>query len=1027
MNPAEYAIKNRLISVLTIIIFLVGGLLAYQNMSRFEDPEFTIRQAEVITQYPGATPEEVALEVTERLESAIQQMQEVKEIRSVSSFGLSRISVEIEYSFSPSKDDLQIIWGKLRNKVEDAAAQLPPGAQTPIVEDDFGDVYGIYYFVTAQGYSADEQHDYAKALRTKLLAVDGVAKIAITGVQPEAIYVEIARERAASLGVSVDQVFNDLAKQNSVVSAGSAHVGDLRLNIVPTGSVDSVSAIENVIVSTSASDGSATGGIVYLKDIATVRRELQEPSQFLLRLNGEPALGLGIANVTGANVVKVARDINAALDAEIAERPIGIQVHEFYNQGKITDVAVQDFAVNVALALIIVLVTLFIFMGLTSAVIIGAVLLLTIAATLTTMYVADIPMHRISLGALIIALGMLVDNAIVVTEGILVGIQKGHRKLEIAKSIVSRTWGPLLGGTLVGIIAFAPVGFAAGSTAEYTGHLFWVVMISLMFSWVFAITVVPMLADVLFKEADPDTVPQEEKESAFFREYKKLMHIVLNNRGLVVAGSFALFALSAWGFQFTKSGFFPASTTPQIVVDYWLPEGTDIERTNADMIRFAQTVEALDGIESVVTHVGQGGLRYMLVYSPESQNSAFGQLLIKVEDYNLISDLLPRIQQYADVNYPDAQTKVWRFKLGPGGGSMIEAQFSGPDPDVLRDLAEQATDIMALDGRLVSIKEDWRQKVSVIEPVYSETNGRRLGVSREDLAKAIQSNYSGRNVGYYREGDELIPIVSRAPANERAGLVDMPNIQIPSATTGNSVPLIEVVEDFDNEWRNARVRRLDRVWTIKAQSDPLPDELPSTALARIRPAIEAIELPAGYSLVWKGEYGDSADANESLAKTLPLGFAAMVLTVIVLFNAIRQPLLIWLVVPLAFIGVVVGLLVTNSAMEFMAILGVLSLSGLLIKNAIVLVDQMDLEIREGKPRFDAVIDSAASRVRPVMMGSLTTVLGVLPLFFDAFFKAMAVVLVFGLSFATLLTLIVVPALYVIFFRITADETAKSAG
>ncbi|MGD1933537.1 MAG: efflux RND transporter permease subunit [Candidatus Phaeomarinobacter sp.] len=414
-----------------------------------------------------------------------------------------------------------------------------------------------------------------------------------------------------------------------------------------------------------------------------------------------------------------------------------------------------------------------------------------------------------------------------------------------------------------------------------------------------------------------------------------------------------------------------------------------------------------------------------MVYSPESNNSAYGQLLVRVTDYSLIETLIPRIQNYVDQNYPDAQGKVWRFKLGPGGGSDIEAEFSGPDGSVLRRLSAEARAVFAADGRLISIKEDWRQQVSVLEPVYSETSGRRLGVSREDLASALQSNYSGRDIGVYREGDELIPIIARAPAAERTGIDGMPVIQIPSSATGNTVPLVEVVEGLNSTWRDSRIRRLDRVLTIKAQADSRPSELASTAFDRVRPGVEAIELPPGYTLTWRGEYGDSAEANENLATTIPIGLAAMVLTVIILFNAIRQPLIIWLVVPLSIIGVVVGLLVTDSALEFMAILGLLSLSGLLIKNAIVLVDQMDLEIREGKPRYDAVIDSAASRVRPVMMGSLTTVLGVLPLFLDAFFAAMAVVLVFGLTFATVLTLIVIPALYVIFFGIKESEQAKA--
>jgi len=1016
MSIAEFSIRNRLIMFIVIVTALVGGWIAYENMGRFEDPEFTIRTAVVVTQYPGASPEEVAREVTDPLETAIQQLQEVDEISSVSSDGLSRINVDIKYEFSPNKESLQLLWTKLRNKVADASSQLPPGASTPTVNDDFGDVYGLYYLLTGEGYSMRELEDYAKSLRGDLLAVDGVAKVTLHGAQREAIYVEISRERAAALGVSVSQIYNDLDQQNAVVSAGDVQIGERRLVIQPTGTVDSVAAIENLEVSTATS-----GTIVYLRDIATVTRDYVSPSSLELRWNGQPAIGLGVSNVLGANVVKMGAGIDAKLAETIVSRPIGIELHEYYHQGKTVEKSVADFAMNVFAALAIVLITLLIFMGARSAIIIGGVLVLTIAATLLIMYIVGIPMHRISLGALIIALGMLVDNAIVVTEGILVGVQQGRKKLDAAREIVGRTIWPLLGGTLVGIIAFAPIGFAPGSTAEYTGHLFWVILISLLLSWVFALTAVPLFADLLFKESSG--VSAEQGDGRFTRIYKDFMRNVLRLRWLAIASAVGLFATAIWGFQFVKAGFFPASTTPQVVVDYWLPEGTDVSVTKADMVELEPFVMGLEGVEDVQTLIGAGGLRFMLVYSPESGNSAYGQFLIKASSYEAVADLIPQLQNHIDENYPDAQAKVWRFQLGPGGGSKIEAQFSGPDPAVLRDLANQSKAILASDAKAIAIKDDWRQQVSVIVPEYSESRGRRLGVSREDLAVALQTNFSGRTVGVYREADRLIPIVARAPENERLNAREMLGIQIPSSTTGRVVPLVEVVDSVDPIWRDAMLRRVDRQWTIKAQADPAVGELSSDLLERVRPQIEAIPRPPGYSFKWAGEYGDSTEANGNLASTLPLGILAMVLVVVILFNALRQPLLIFLVVPLALIGVVLGLVLTYTALEFMAILGLLSLSGLLIKNAIVLVDQMDLEIRDGKPRYDAVVDSAASRVRPVMMGSLTTVLGVIPLFGDAFFRSMAVVLVFGLTFATLLTLIIVPVLYAVFFNVKASETA----
>ena len=1013
MNPADLAVRYRLLCAIVIFGVLGGGMYAYRNMVRFEDPEFTIRNAVVVTPYRGATAQEVANEVTEALETAIQEMQEVEKITSTSSIGLSTINVEVKYEFSRSRADLDVVWAKLRNRVRDAAALLPPGAGEPLVNDAFGDVYGLYYLITGEGFSAREIIDYAKALRTQLLTVEGVGKVALLGERAEVITVEVSRPRAAALGVSIDRIYDDLAQQNSVRPAGDLRVGDRRVPILPSGDIDSVAAIEDVIVSTTSPDA-----LVRLGDVAKVRREHRQPQRQLIRYQGQPAVALGVANVSGANVAKMGAGIDAKLAATLANRPVGIEVHEFYHQGRVVDAAVWSFVLNVVAALAIVLVTLLLFMGPRSAAVIGTVLLVTIAATLATMHLAAIPMHRISLGALIIALGMLVDNAIVVTEGILVGTRQGRPKLVVAREIVGRTQWPLLGGTVVGILAFAPIGFAPGSTAEYTSDLFWVVLISLLFSWVFAITAVPLLADLLFPEGETASA---HGESAFQQNCKAFIGLALRRRRIVLAAAAGLFAASVAGFPYVKDGFFPASTTPQIVIDYWLPEGTDIARTRDDLVDLERRVAALDGVEAVQTLIGGGGLRYMLVYEPQSPNSAYGQLLVRVDDYERIADLMPRLQAMIDADYPDARAKAWQFRLGPGGGPKIEAEFSGPDPAVLRRLAGEAKAIMAADGGAISIQDDWRAPVPVIEPLYSAAHGRRLGISREDLAAALSANFSGRTVGLFREGDRLIPIVARAPEGERQDAASMAGIQIPNRASGGVTPLIEVVDGFQTVWRDGQLKRVDRVWTLKAQCDPRPGELASETLARLRPGIEAIDLPPGYRLAWGGEAGDSAEATSNLATALPLGFLAMVLTVVVLFNALRQPLLIWLVVPLALIGVVLGLLVTDTALEFMALLGLLSLSGLLIKNAIVMVDQMDFEIGTGKPRHDAVIDAAASRVRPVAMGTLTTVLGVAPLFGDAFFRSMAVVLVFGLSFATLLTLVVVPALYAVFFRIGDGE------
>ncbi len=993
--------------------------MAYDSMPRFEDPEFTIRIAKVFTQYPGASPEEVMNEVTEVLETAIQQLSEVKSVKSESSTGLSEITVEIKFEASPSKGDLQIVWTKLRNKMDDVQGNLPSGAGPIIVNDDFGDVYGLYYLITGEGYSPPEILAYAKELRRDILQVKGVGRVAITGEQAEVIYVEISREKAAALGVSLNNVYNALAQQNTVSGAGSLKIGSERLAIQPTGGLTTVESIRGLIIN------DPTGGsIMRLKDIATVTRGYQDPVSKIIRYDGVPALGLGVSNVRGVNVVKMGEDIDVKLAEVENQRPIGIELHEYYHQGKVVDAAIEDFAANVLSSLAIVFVTLLIFMGFRSGIVMGATVLITMATTLLLMWLGGIPMHRISLGALVISLGMLVDNGVVITDGILVGVKEGRKKLDVAKEVARSNMKPLIGGTLVGIIAFAPIGFAPGDTAEFTNSLFWVVMIALGFSWFYAFTFTPLLCYWLFPEAKTDgSASGPAPKGRFMRLYEDLIRVVLSQKIIALAVVIGLFAVSMWGFQFVKKGFFPASTSPQIVVDYQLPEGTDISQTTQDMIRLEKYVQGMESVTNVQTLVGGGTLRYMLVYGAGSSSSAKGQLLIKVDDYRKSDTIIPKLQTYIDENLPSGLGKAWKFRMGPGGGSKIEAVFSGPDAQILRGIANEAKAIMAADEDAVLIKDDWRRAISYVELVYSQNKGERVGITRKEFSDALESNFSGQQRGVFREGDDLIPIIFRAPAIERARPWDMSSIQILSPTTNKTVPLGQLLEGVNIKWRDGRLLREDRVLTIKAQGDPASGVLTDDLFQRLKPKIENIALPDGYKLKWDGEFGNSSDAQSSLATTIPLGLLAMILVVVILFNRLRQPIIIWAVVPLGLIGVVFGLIISGNPLEFMGILGLLALSGLLIQNSLVLVDHTDNLIAEGMPPFDALVESASSRLRPVMMGAFTTVLGILPLYFDAFFKSMTVVLAFGLCFGTLVTLLITPVLYALFFGIEKTEVA----
>lgn len=1019
MGLANYFIRKRVVSWLCIVLILAGGGLAYDRLGRYEDPEFVIRVAVVVTPYTGASALEVADEVTDVVEDAVQQMQELKTVTSVSKPGYSEVHVEIDRAFSPDKVSLEQVWSKLRNKLKDAERMLPPGAGPIIVNDDFGDVFSLFYAVTGDGYSYKEIYDYVNALRKDLLIVPGVARVALLGDQQEQISVELDRTRLGQLGIPLPAIFATLGSQNVLADSGKAKVGSEYIRLSPVGNVDSVEAIGALLIT-----GSDPNRQIRLHDIATIRREYQDPPSCLMRVQGKPAIGIGISNVAGGNVVTMGDAVKARLAELESLRPAGMELHPISVQSDSVRAAVNSFLYNLLAAIVIVVVTLLIFMGLRSGLIIGFVLLLIIAATLVIMYIAGIDMQRVSLGALIIALGMLVDNAIVVVEGVLVGTQKGEDAALCARRVVGATIWPLLGGTVVGLLAFSPIGLSPDNTGEYAGSLFWVIAYSLLLSWLFAVTLTPFLC-VLFMKPNPAAAARKATPNRFYRLYAAILSRLLRYRWATVAGMLVLLVAAFLGFTFVPTGFFPDSTRPQFAVDYWRPQGTDIREVNEDLMSLETYARALPGVTNVTTVVGQGALRFMLTYNPEQPAQNYGTLLIDVQSTDLIPGLIKQISGEIARQYPDADAKAWKFVLGPGGGAKIEAEFTGPDAATLRSLAEQAKAILTADGGAIGVKDDWRERVKVIRPVYSETQARRAGVPMDQLRQALAFAYGGVNVGLYREGDSLIPIVAQAPAEERMNIEMLQGVRV-SSSSGRTLPLAQVISGIETTYEDALYRREDRFPTIKAQCDPAPGEISSRLFERVRPKIEAIPLPPGYHLTWGGEYGDSTEAQAGLNSTIPYGLAAMIIVVILLFNALRQPLIIWCVVPLSIIGVTVGLLVFQAPFEFMAILGFLSLVGMLIKNAIVLVDQIDVEIREGKAGHFAIVDSAVSRVRPVSMGALTTVLGVAPLVLDPFFRSMAITIMFGLTFATVLTLLVVPVFYALAFGIHPEPVPGKA-
>jgi multidrug efflux pump subunit AcrB len=1011
MDIARFWIDHRVVTLVLTFVVLGGGISAFQGMSRLEDPEFTIKDALVVTPYPGASAYEVEEEVSDLIEESAQKLGQLKELESRSVRGLSTVTVSIQDKYD--KTSLPQVWDELRRKVGDAQGNLPPGAGPSLVIDDYGDVFGVFVAVFGDEYDYAELKRFTDYLRKEMLLVDGVAKVESFGERVEAIFVEPHRDRMAELGIAPAWIEDELRQKNVVADAGHVQVGPEYIAIVPTGEVRTVEQFGSILVSKGLEQQ------VFLRDVADVTRGYVEPPANLLRFDGRSAIGLGVSTVSGGNVVEMGRALSARAREIQSEFPLGIDVGVVSLQSEAVSQAIRGFTSSLAQAVVIVIVVLLFFMGIRSGILIGFVLLLTIVGSFIFLDPWGVALERISLGALIIALGMLVDNAIVIVDGVLVRQQRGMDTREAAIEVVRQSAVPLLGATVIAILAFAAIGTSNDSTGEFCRSLYQVVLVSLTFSWVTAVTVTPLLCVMFLPPPAAGTGQADPYDTAFYRAYTGFLRGCIRRRGATLGLVLVVFATALWGFGFVKQSFFPPSTRTQFMVDVWLPQGTYIDDTAATATQIAAYISEMEGVTHVTQLIGQGGLRFLLTYQPEKQNSAYAQLLVDVEDASRIDSLLTRIETEVPESHPDVEVMAYKFQLGPGSIGKIQARFSGPAPELLRDLASRAEAILEEDGNAKGVRTDWRQRVMRIRPQVADLQANMNGITRRDIADVLLEAFEGRTVGVFRDGDLLLPIKLRAPEAQRADVESMRNLQIWSPAAGTMIPLRQVVSGFETDFEDAIVMRRDRKRTITVFADPITGPA-SEVFARVRPQIEAIPLPPGYTLEWGGEYEDSKNAQGPLLASLPVFILLMIVITIGLFDSLRQPLVIWFNVPLAVIGVTLGLLATGQPFGFMALLGFLSLIGMLIKNAIVLVDEINAQSAEGRPLLEAIVGSGTSRLRPVAMAASTTALGMIPLLFDAFFVAMAVTIIGGLLVATVLTMVVLPVFYTIVFRAPSE-------
>ncbi|TOM77428.1 MFS transporter [Vibrio parahaemolyticus] len=1014
MNIAEYSIKNKVISWLFIVILAIGGVTSFLELGRLEDPAFTIKDAMIVATYPGATSKEVEEELTYPLEKEIRKLPYIDRITSTSSNGMSQIMVSMKMDYGP--DELPQIWDEMRRKINDLQPTLPQGVQSLQIIDDFGDVYGVMLMLTGDDYDYVELKRYADHLRREIELVDGVGKVDIAGDQQEMLFVEISLDRLASLNLDMNVVSGLLNQQNNVVSAGEVMVNGESLVIRPSGTLNTVQALENLII-----HGRDTGNLIRLKDVATITRSIQEKPDNMILFNGKKAINIGISFASGVNVVEVGERLNAELSSLESIKPAGLDMSYFYNQAQEVDDSVKAFVISLAEAVAIVIIVLLFTMGLRSGVIIGVVLLLTVFGTFILMNYNNIELHRISLGALIIALGMLVDNAIVVVEGILVGLKKGRTKVQAAVDIVKQTQWPLLGATVIAITAFAPIGLSQDATGEFMGSLFWVLCFSLFLSWVTAITLTPFLADLLLKEEEKDTNGEDEDpyKGWLFVVFGALLKFSLRFRWMTVAAMVALLVGAVIAFGNVKQQFFPPSNTPMFYVDMWMPEGTDIRQTIKQAEKVESYIRQQDDIDFVSVSIGQGLQRFALTYQPEKSYEAYAQFQVRTTDRDNMFKLLHKLDDNLAKTFDEPTFQFKLMEFGPSPASKIEARITGPDPKVLRELAVQVEDILHTDPGARNIRHDWRERTKELVPVFNESKARRLGISKEDLSSTLQMAFGGSTFGVLRDGTHTLPIMMRLPEAERVDFESLQNVKIWSPSLQTYIPVDQIIDGVELDWSEPLIQRRDRkrTLTVLADHDVLSDDTAASLFARVQPKVMALHIPEGYEITWGGEYESSKDAQEGLFGSLPMGYLLMFIITILLFNSVKKPLVIWFTVPLSIIGVAFGLLTTNMPFSFTAFLGLLSLSGMILKNGIVLLDQINLELESGKDPYLAIVDSAISRVRPVSMAALTTILGMIPLVFDAFFGSMAITIMAGLGFATVLTLIVVPVMFAILFRI----------
>lgn len=1016
-NLSRWAITHRALTLFAILLLAASGFYAYLNLGRAEDPSFTIKVMVVNAVWPGATASQMQAQVADPIEKKLQSLPHLDRVESYSRPGVTFVQVLLADTTPPR--EVKELWYQVRKKVSDMRGELPAGVIGPGFDDEYGDVYSALYMLSGKGVGPAELKFQAERIRQRLLRVPDVEKVDLIGERPERIYIEFSHARLANLGITPQQIFDSVARQNAVVAGGAVDTRSDRINLRLTGAFTGVEAVAEVPVA-------VNGALLRLGDIATVRRGYEDPPAFLARQNGEPAVGIGVALAQGANILTLGEHLKAAMAEAAAELPVGIDVTQIADQPHIVGESVGEFLKTFAEALVIVLVVSFLSLGFRTGIVVALSVPLVLAIVFLVMFAAGMDLHRITLGALIIALGLLVDDAIIAIEMMVVKMEDGWDRMRAATYAWTSTAFPMLTGTLVTAAGFLPVGFARSSSGEYAGAIFWVVGMALVASWFVAVIFTPYLGTVLLPDMKK-AHGHDPHDGRLYRILRRVLEACLRHRYAVIAVTVAMFAGAIVAFGFVQQQFFPTSTRPELFLQMRLPEGTSISVTEAT----AKKAEALIGsdpdVATATTYVGRGSPRFWLGLNPVLPNPNFAEIVIVARDIPARERLKARLDAaVAEGALSEARVRVDRFVFGPPVGFPVQFRVVGPDPLAVREIADRVRSVMAGEPDVIDPHLNWGEQVKSITLAVDQDRARAIGTSPRDLAETLQTLLSGYTVTQHREGNLLIDVVARAVPEER---VDLEHLAALTVTTRNglAVPLGQVAR-IAYAHEEPILWRRDRDLVLTVRGDVRDGVQPPDVTNRLWPRLAEIRasLPPGYRIEIGGSIEESAKANASLAKVFPIMIIVMLTLLMIQLQSFSRLALVLVTAPLGLIGAAAALLVAQMPFGFVALLGLIALAGMIMRNTVILVDQIDHDIAEGHAPHRAIVDATLRRARPVVLTALAAVLGMIPLARSVFWGPMAVTIMGGLLVATVLTLLVVPALYAAWFRVKVEAAAPAA-